>query len=136
MVHLFTYGVYKYNFNGMECTIKESKIMTSSVIWSRLYIFMGWIWFIKIECIYVCSYTHTYVFFFCESCSSAKLRKIFQATLTYQGEKRNRNLILPFKTFCKNFICFKKILSEHSSEKRGLRSTFLSRKMLQNLPYL
>ena len=29
-----------------------------------------------------------------------------------------------------------RVLSSHSSEKRGLRSTFLSDKMLQNLPYL
>ena len=34
------------------------------------------------------------------------------------------------------FRCTMVNLGEHSSEKRGLRSTFLSSEMLQNLPYL
>ena len=50
--------------------------------------------------------------------------------------KKGNNLVLDKITVAYFYYNTKYYLDSHSSEKRGLRSTFLSGKTLQNLPYL
>ena len=65
--------------------------MTSSVIWSRLYIFMGWIWFIKIECIYM--YVCVHMYFFQKVAQAQNCAKFLRLPCCRLIEKKNSELI-------------------------------------------